>query len=131
MTVIKRFAVLSAVLFSLTACQDQRTESYYFTHPAELQRVLSHCHSSESTSCQVAYHAANRMMKLSQEFVSNQMEFGQRILKAQIHATELSQQLQAAKKNHDADVTSLQKQLNAEQARIHNLLAIVGLFIQM
>jgi len=128
--------LLMGALFSLTACEEKRTESYYYTHPETLKTVLRQCQNDGGTPetfnvpCSVAYNAAVQMTRLSQAFINNQAEFGQRILRSQIRAVNTANQLEIAEKAH-LPVAELKKQLADEQQHVDNLRAIVGLFIQI
>lgn len=115
---------------SLIACQEKYTESYYFSHPSVLNKVLTRCQSSFTTDCRTAYHAAQNMTQLSRSFAKNQAAFGQRILRAQIRWVALSQKLKLAQPG-SAEYSSRQQQCRAQQRRVQDLLAIVGLFVRI
>jgi hypothetical protein len=130
------FLLVGACL-GLTGCEQKYTESYYFSHPDRLKSVLQQCQMSGGTPetfdtrCKLAYNTAVRMTRLMQAFVSNQTEFGQRIMRAQIHVAELSQQWQIAKKARLPTASLLKKRLVNAQKNVDNLRAIVGIFVQM
>ena len=129
-------ALLTGALLCLAACEEKRSESYYYTHPETLKVVLQQCQREDGTPetftlpCATAYRAAVQMTKLSQAFMDNQTDFGQRILRSQIRAANIVTQLQAAESAH-SPVNDLEKQLADEEQHINNLRAIVGLFIRM
>ncbi len=129
-------ALLTGMLLCLTACNEKRSESYYYTHPETLKVVLRQCQREGGTPetfnppCATAYRAAVQMTKLSQVFMISQADFGQRILRSQIRAANITLQLEAAEKAHSS-VKALEKQLAAEEQHINNLRAIVGLFIRI
>lgn len=128
--------VLVGALLSLSACQEKRTESYYYTHPETLKTFLRQCQADGGTPetfnvpCSVAYNAAVQMTRLSQAFINNQADFGQRILRSQIRVVNTEKQLEIAEKAN-LPVAELKKQLAAEKQHVDNLRAIVGLFIQI
>lgn len=128
--------LLTGSLLCLSACQEKRTESYYYTHPETLKIFLHQCQNDGGTPetfnvpCAVAYNAAVQMTRLSQAFINNQADFGQRILRAQIRAVNTAKQLAVAEKAH-LPVAELKKQLADEEQHVNNLRAIVGLFIQI
>ena len=127
---------LIGALLSLSACGEKRTESYYYTHPETLKTFLHQCQNDGgipdnfNVSCAVAYNAAVQMTRLSQAFINNQADFGQRILRAQIRAVNTEKQLVVAEKAQ-LPVAELKKQLADEKQRVDNLRAIVGLFIRI
>lgn len=128
--------VLASALLSLSACEEKRTESYYYTHPDTLKTFLHQCQNDGGTPetfnvpCAVAYNAAVQMTRLSQAFINNQVDFGQRILRSQIRVVNTEKQLAIAEKAH-LPVAELKRQLADEQQHVDNLRAIVGLFIQI
>ncbi|MCD8499611.1 MAG: hypothetical protein LRY43_00280 [Gammaproteobacteria bacterium] len=101
---LRFIGLVSVFSFSLIGCKPVNTESYYFEHPKVLQSVLLDCRKNGDTpvtfnsQCQLAYQTAVTMTNLMQAFVDSPTEFGQRILHAQIHASELSQALILAEK---------------------------------
>ncbi|MES2203668.1 MAG: EexN family lipoprotein [Pseudomonadota bacterium] len=128
--------LLTGVLLSLSGCDNKRTEAYYYTHPETLKTFLRQCQSEGGTPdtfnvpCSVAYNAAVQMTRLSQAFINNQTDFGQRILRSQIRVVNTEKQLAIAEKAQ-LPVAELKKQLAAEKQHVDNLRAIVGLFIQI
>lgn len=123
---------LTGMVFLLSACQEQKSETYYFSHPEALKRVVLECQKTETldAQCVQAYHTMAHLRNLSQAFIQSQTDFGQRILRAQIRAADLSEQLAIAKKDH-APTEKLEKQLAAAEQNINNLRAVVGLFIRI
>ena len=127
--------LLTGALLSLSACEEKRTESYYYTHPETLKTFLHQCQNDGGTPetfnvpCAVAYSAAVQMTRLSQAFINNQADFGQRILRSQIRAVNTAKQLDIAEKAH-LPTAELKRQLADEKQHVDNLRAIVGLFIQ-
>lgn len=128
--------VLMSSVFLLSACNEKKTDSYYFAHPNKLKSVLQHCQAQRETpesadaTCAQAYRVAMKMANLSRAFIASQTDFGQRILRAQIRAADLAKQLSVAQQEGESTV-ELQKQLAAEEQRVVNLRAIVALFIQI
>lgn len=128
--------LLAGALLSLSACQEKRSESYYYTHPETLKTFLQRCQRDGGTPdtfnvpCAVAYNAAVQMTRLSQAFINNQTAFGQRILHSQIRAARTAAQLEMAEKAHMPSA-DLKKQLADEEEHVANLRAIVGLFIRI
>lgn len=123
-------------LLCLNACEEKRTESYYFTRPEVLKTFLRQCQEEQgapenfNASCVVAYKAAVQMTRLSRAFVDNQTNFGQRILHAQIRVAKIEKQLKIAEEAH-LPLVELKGQLKRETQQVSKLRAIVGLFIQV
>ena len=131
-----KVVIVGLCLLGLSACKEKHTESDYFSRPQTLKSDLQECQKNGGTPdtfdahCKLAYNTAVRMSRLMHDFVANQTEFGQRIMRAQIHVVELSQQLDIAEKANLPTVPALKKQIaNAEQ-NVKNLRAIVGIFVQ-
>jgi len=128
---------LIGVIFGTFGCKPVYTESYYFEHPEVLKSVLVDCRKNGATpvtfnsECQLAYNTALTMTALMQAFVDNPTEFGQRILRAQIHASDLNQEFILAKKAHLPDAERLKNSLDESNTEIKHLRDIVGLFIQV
>lgn len=129
--------LFSVFSLSLIGCKPVDTESYYFEHPNVLKSVLIDCRKNGATpvnfnlECQLAYQTAVTMTNLMQDFVDNPAQFGQRILRAQIYAAGLSQELILAEKAHLPDTEQLKKSLEQSNKEIKHLRNIVGLFIQV
>ena len=124
------------LFLGLIGCKQKYTESYYFSHPQALKHTLQQCQKmgdpeNFNAHCKLAYNTALRMTRLIQAFVNNQVEFGQRILRAQIRVADLEAQLHIAEKAHLPTERALRKQLSNAQKNVDNLRAIVGMFMQM
>ncbi len=129
-------ALLASMCLALTACKKEYTSSYYFTHPEILKVELHQCQqnngapSTFDAHCMLAYNTAMHMSRLMRDFMQNQTEFGQRILRAQIRAADLASQLRIAEQAHLPTESSLRKQLKNTEQRVSNLRAIVAFFIR-
>lgn len=127
---------VTGAIVSLSACQEKRSESYYYTHPDVLRAELLVCQKKWATPeefdahCALAYRSAMWLTRLSKAFVQSQTDFGQRILRSQLRVAAIEAQLKIAEKDH-APVEALKKQLAAAQQHVDNLRAVVALFIRI
>lgn len=132
------FLFLTASVFLLAACDQQKTDSeyYYFSHPKKLKSVFENCQSKgreyfeNNVQCGEAYTVVQKFSELTRAFMQNQQAFGQEILNLQVTVAESRQALVKAKQSGDHQAAAkLVNKINQDQLTIKKLLAIVGVFV--
>lgn len=124
-------------ILMLSACKKDYSVEYYFTHPYLLHEQILACqdmstqNSDASKNCNNASEALLVLREMSQAFMTDHDEFGDKVIKLQMKVANLQQQIIVAKASSDnKKIIELQAQLNSNQIILSRMLFIIGQFVR-
>ncbi|HDY2643528.1 TPA: hypothetical protein RQP80_001146 [Legionella pneumophila] len=114
--------VIILITLGLVSCQFKKDESYYRSHPSELQNALKLCPGTQpdGLSCQQLEAIGRRMNSLAYQLQYNPQEFGNKILALQQVIANQQREIQSKKDNAE-----LQDSLKRNQEDLAYYLAVV------
>ncbi|MGX6643091.1 hypothetical protein [Legionella pneumophila] len=119
---MNKYLVIILITLGLVSCQFKKDESYYRSHPSELQNALKLCPGKQpdGLSCQQLEAIGRRMNGLAYQLQYNPQEFGNKILALQQVIANQQREIQSKKDNAE-----LQDSLKRNQEDLAYYLAVV------
>lgn len=127
--------LLVCTLLLLSGCNQEKTMSYYLTHPQEIQSAYDDCiyakdqGSQKPTDCVLVYRAIPVVQANLTELINSPWQFGLKIMHAQSTLVKLRDALKIASKGNSTqqEVINLQAAIAAQQIQVESRYALIRL----